>query len=219
MAAGFSALAGHIPGISDTKLAGRMLIGGVASKLGGGEFANGALSAAFEYLYNWGGTCLSSGASCASWDKPHIEMIPTDRKNLYNYDVYATDTAGRRSFVGEFSLTTDVNVCGASGCPGLAPQSGTWTFENRPSQSSVINRNIREFGGVIRLDGNWVTNGENPAQQGRSVANGLAIHAGFPSGTGSANCITCLQSTLRNLMNTLTPNVGMQGTLTIRSRY
>jgi hypothetical protein len=55
MAAGFSTLVGHIPGISDTKLVGRMLIGGIASKLGGGEFANGALSAAFEYLYNYGG--------------------------------------------------------------------------------------------------------------------------------------------------------------------
>jgi hypothetical protein len=65
MAAGFSALAGHIPGISDTKLVGRMLIGGVASKLGGGEFANGALSAAFEYLYNY-----CSAGSCTSGFEP-----------------------------------------------------------------------------------------------------------------------------------------------------
>jgi hypothetical protein len=57
MAAGFSALAG--PSISsvagdnfETNLLGRMMVGGVASKLSGGEFANGALSAAFEYLYN-----------------------------------------------------------------------------------------------------------------------------------------------------------------------
>jgi hypothetical protein len=71
MAAGFSALAGHIPGISDTKLVGRMLIGGVASKLGGGEFANGALSAAFEYLYNY---CGVNGCT------------PTDSGNLRGTD-------------------------------------------------------------------------------------------------------------------------------------
>jgi hypothetical protein len=43
-----------------------MLIGGVASKLGGGEFANGALSAAFEYLYNANGGDLGQQGKPAS---------------------------------------------------------------------------------------------------------------------------------------------------------
>jgi hypothetical protein len=76
MAAGFSALAGHIPGISGTKLVGRMLIGGVASKLGGGEFANGALSAAFEYLYN---NCSADMKSCFS--KYELPEIPAGVAN------------------------------------------------------------------------------------------------------------------------------------------
>jgi RHS repeat-associated protein len=50
MAQGFSALAGYVPEIEATKLAGRMVVGAVASKLGGGDYASGALSAAFEYL-------------------------------------------------------------------------------------------------------------------------------------------------------------------------
>jgi hypothetical protein len=36
----------------------RLVVGGIASKLGGGEFASGALSAAFEELYNRGGRRL-----------------------------------------------------------------------------------------------------------------------------------------------------------------
>jgi hypothetical protein len=52
MSAGFSALAGHIPGVSDTGLIGRMAVGAIASKVGGGKAENGALSAAFQYLFN-----------------------------------------------------------------------------------------------------------------------------------------------------------------------
>lgn len=52
MSAGFSAIAGHVPGISDTGLIGRMAVGAIASKVGGGKAENGAMSAAFEYLFN-----------------------------------------------------------------------------------------------------------------------------------------------------------------------
>jgi hypothetical protein len=39
-------------GINPGQMTARMIVGGIASKLGGGSFANGALSAAMEYLYN-----------------------------------------------------------------------------------------------------------------------------------------------------------------------
>jgi RHS repeat-associated protein len=55
MAQGFSALAGNVPEIAAAGLPGRMVVGAVASKLGGGDYASGALAAAFEYLYNHGG--------------------------------------------------------------------------------------------------------------------------------------------------------------------
>jgi hypothetical protein len=39
-------------GINPGQMTARMIVGGIASKLGGGSFANGALTAAMEYLYN-----------------------------------------------------------------------------------------------------------------------------------------------------------------------
>jgi RHS repeat-associated protein len=58
MSAGFSALAGpHLPGGDSPNfhagnLLARMAVGAIASKVGGGKAENGALSAAFEYLFN-----------------------------------------------------------------------------------------------------------------------------------------------------------------------
>ena len=58
MAQGFSAFAGPtLPGggtgqFNAGNMIGRMIIGAIASKLGGGKFENGALSAAFENLFN-----------------------------------------------------------------------------------------------------------------------------------------------------------------------
>ena len=52
MSAGFSAFAGHVPGVNQLGLVARVAVGAVASRLGGGKAENGALSAAFQYLFN-----------------------------------------------------------------------------------------------------------------------------------------------------------------------
>jgi hypothetical protein len=61
MSAGFSAWAGGTFN-SANNLAAQMVIGGVASRLGGGTFANGALTAAYGYLFN----CLAHGCNMKS---------------------------------------------------------------------------------------------------------------------------------------------------------
>jgi hypothetical protein len=49
---GFSALAGYVPVLNNTGLSGRVVVGAIASKLGGGRAEHGALTAAFDYLFN-----------------------------------------------------------------------------------------------------------------------------------------------------------------------
>jgi RHS repeat-associated protein len=54
LSGGFSALAGPLLGRQpEVQFAGRILIGGIASRLGGDKFSNGAITAAFEYLFNY----------------------------------------------------------------------------------------------------------------------------------------------------------------------
>jgi hypothetical protein len=58
MSAGFSSIAGPLLPWGDAKgfnarnMIGRMIVGGIGSKLGGGKFENGALTAAMGYLFN-----------------------------------------------------------------------------------------------------------------------------------------------------------------------
>ncbi|MEW5788554.1 MAG: RHS repeat-associated core domain-containing protein [Pseudomonadota bacterium] len=53
LSAGFAELAGGLDFGGDAgKFAGRVIVGGTASVIGGGKFANGATTAAFAYLYN-----------------------------------------------------------------------------------------------------------------------------------------------------------------------
>ncbi|MEN9559635.1 MAG: hypothetical protein RLZZ502_846 [Pseudomonadota bacterium] len=67
MAAGFSSMAGpYLPGggtetFDATSMLGRMIAGGFASKLGGGKFENGAMTAAMEYLFNEVGNLIQRG--------------------------------------------------------------------------------------------------------------------------------------------------------------
>jgi RHS repeat-associated protein len=83
MSAGFSALAGHVPGISDTGLIGRMAVGAIAAKAGGGKAENGALSAAFEYLFNRCGAdikgCLTEKQAAVEASKEIYEPTKRDR--------------------------------------------------------------------------------------------------------------------------------------------
>ena len=56
LSAGFAEAAGNsglMPKGFVGGLVGRMIVGGIASRLGGGKFENGALTAAFGYLYNF----------------------------------------------------------------------------------------------------------------------------------------------------------------------
>ncbi|MEN9559637.1 MAG: hypothetical protein RLZZ502_848 [Pseudomonadota bacterium] len=73
MAAGFSSMAGpYLPGggtetFDATSMLGRMVVGGIASKLGGGKFENGAMTAAMEYLFNEVGDRLIHKAKTNEW--------------------------------------------------------------------------------------------------------------------------------------------------------
>jgi RHS repeat-associated protein len=53
MAGGFSTIAGPlIGGPAPVQFAARVIIGGISSRIGGGKFENGAITAAFAYLFN-----------------------------------------------------------------------------------------------------------------------------------------------------------------------
>jgi hypothetical protein len=62
MSGGFSAFAGPLlGGPKELQFAGHIIIGGVASRLGGDKFSNGAITAAFQYLFNEIGNCYQRG--------------------------------------------------------------------------------------------------------------------------------------------------------------
>jgi hypothetical protein len=81
MAAGFSSLAGpYLPGgnaqgFHGGNMLGRMMVGAVASKLGGGKAENGALTAAFEYLFNE----LSHSTTCRQRAVCTNDSVSNDR--------------------------------------------------------------------------------------------------------------------------------------------
>ena len=69
MSAGFAEAAGGLPGMPKDFFGGmiaRAVIGGIASKLGGGKFANGAVTAAFGYVFYPACTAVSAPASSSS---------------------------------------------------------------------------------------------------------------------------------------------------------
>jgi len=89
MSGGFSALAGPVtqePG--PLQFAAHIAIGGIASRLGGDSFENGAITAAFAYLFNCGahpGTCLSG--------KAQDDLFSSSRYHSYEEFSYICDTS------------------------------------------------------------------------------------------------------------------------------
>jgi hypothetical protein len=82
LSGGFSALAGPLLGRQpEVQFAGRILIGGIASRLGGDKFSNGAITAAFEYLFNDLGHPRQRGYEPTFYDDGTVCNAPTTCSN------------------------------------------------------------------------------------------------------------------------------------------
>jgi hypothetical protein len=111
MSAGFSSLAGPLLPGGDTKgfhggnFVGRMIVGAIGSKLGGGKYENGALTAAMAYLFNdlkarvWNSSVYNGKVSVGhvqitdEWDRSITSQYPgssTLRNPNVTKDTFAT---------------------------------------------------------------------------------------------------------------------------------
>ncbi len=84
---------------SNGKMAISAIVGGTASKLGGGKFANGAVSAAFVHMYNY-------KAHLPKWAPPksteRTELIPKILNNSVRFVLSAVDVIGE-ALVGAYN--------------------------------------------------------------------------------------------------------------------
>jgi hypothetical protein len=106
MAAGFSSLAG--PAISGAvgesfaaNLAGRMIIGAMASKLGGGKYENGALTAAMEYLFN------EMGAIAKAYRLSYKERMTQAAESMGGSDYFHV----KNDLTAEYGVGSGGNKC------------------------------------------------------------------------------------------------------------
>ena len=99
------------------------IVGGTASAISGGKFANGAMTGAFQFLYN---QCMSSGCSIENTFKRWGDMwgdASERMRNAFSKDVAKAGAA----LVTDVSVTVIVEAGGFAGYCPLAPcQAASW---------------------------------------------------------------------------------------------
>jgi hypothetical protein len=213
MSAGFSALAGHVPGISDTGLIGRMAVGAIAAKAGGGKAENGAMSAAFEYLFNDRGGDIGRV----------FESVLYRPLSVFGYShafVVATDPyTGEQQYLGGFPTGDGPSIGGLGTLPGLnLSVKGSWgrlegfsnrydasigpdfdtggtgriSFSTKDSMAAVRERMTRYADATNRLDLDYdpINKNSNAYAHGYMRQNGYAIPK---AGAWAPGWNTCLK--------------------------
>ena len=157
--------------------------------MGGGKFANGAVTAAFSEAFNevvhsdevrdWFDPQPSAEAPNPNWRSVLFRYDP-NLSGLYNFDVQVRDAYGNWS--GQYFGTTSFDVlhlslCASGGCNTVADGSYAFfadlgTYAHAPKDRYLM----------LRLSGVTSTSG--------IAMSGVWVHSGYNTGTYAKGCLT-----------------------------
>lgn len=183
MSAGFAAAGPNLPGadISATRFIAQVAVGAVAGKLGGGSYENGAMSAAFGYLFNH---LAADGRTGPVIDKLRDSSIGSDR-------ISAIERSEKSVFVH-----FDDNFAAPAGDPGMTQLNANGSITITINPTTVGNWQFQA------TDGKWY-----PNTLERTLAHELAGH-GYDLAT--SNLHAARQSTRQNYAITIENRVMNQ---------